>query len=50
MYYVSHPDPTKVYKYVLHARHGVNTSLQEKMGENYLAKIEEAQSALRKAI
>ena len=50
MYYVSHPDTTKVYKYVLHARHGVNTSLQEKMGENYLAKIEEAQSALGKAI
>jgi len=51
MYYVSHPDPTKVYKYVLHARHGAQaTSLQEIMGENYLAKIEEAQSALRKAI
>lgn len=51
MYYVSHPDTTKVYKYVLHARHGGQaTTLQEIMGENYLAKIEEAQSALGNAI
>ncbi len=43
MYYVSHPDKTQVYKYVLHARHGVQaTSLKELMGEHFLAKIEEA--------
>ena len=51
MYYVSHPDMTQLYKYVLHAHHGVQaTSLKEQMGEHNLAKIEEAQTLLTKSI
>ena len=48
MYYILHPDKTKVYKYVLHARHGHDglTSLKTLMGDNFVCKKTEALLAL----